>query len=668
MQNQLNRSNSLRRSYEVGHGIDVNNRGSNQHNVALNVASSNTETIPIFIGESSNSTRNQNYFSVQQLLNRDEYDHMRNGHFAFRGAGSSNFPRDVDMNETPEGNGVSGYHDWGRELSLRPFNSGGLGSAISPSGTPVISSGIPGYVVEENNVREVLSSDGGRLSRKRGAPEYVLGELFTGDGSTYGQRAGDHPSEQLASNGLAYLNHGRLNSTGSWNNHLMNASHSASSTVIFGVDLQAASSSPQLNSRLVAGSPLVLGQALGPHQASSAARQMHIFERNTRLRTENQQDVVPEASSAQTVGNPIRLSYQLDFVHPCDQVLNEISEPQVPANETLAAQLPIVETQNLAKSLQLSQLCDEVTWSGGALSAASPATHVTNGGSGVHQEGTQMNQARLTVPSDEGTSTNRAEVSPNANKANGNTNTTISSNAASSSRNVSGPSVEVPPAPNNYSQPTMAEEDVERNTNTVNQPEGRRGGMRGPIPLGAPAVARRTEAPTSDGNRSSSPPPLRMRAIRGPPGVFDFPPPFQFLTDAERRRTAIREVFAMMSGIPYISNSDHEEDEEDYRPEMRLDVDDMNYEELLELEAQIRYINNGLAESIILENLDLRIYHSTSPESEICCICQDDYEEENKIGKLDCGHEFHSSCVTTWLMMNNTCPICKRKGLDVADH
>ncbi|XP_021897456.1 probable E3 ubiquitin-protein ligase RHG1A [Carica papaya] len=618
----------------------MENQG-NQHNVARDAATRNAETTPIFVGDSSNSTGNQNYFSVQQLLNRDDSDHMRNGHFASRGADSSNLPRDVDMNETPEGNGVGENHNWGRGVSLSPFNLGGLESTINPSGPPVISSGISGYVVEENNVREVLSSDGRRISFKRGAPEYVFRQLFAGDGSSYGERAGDHPSEQLASNGLAYLNHGRLNSTGSWNNHLMNANHSIVSIVVTAFSVEAESSSPELNSSVEAGGPPVFGQALGAHQASSAARQMHVFGRNTRLRTENQQDVVPESSSAQTVGNPIGLLYQPDFVLPSDQVLNEITESQVLANANLAAQLPIVEIPNLAQSLQLSELSNEVSRL-------------------VHQEENPMNQARPTMPSNEGTSTDGAEGSPNANRANGNTNRNIPSNVDSSFRNVSGPSVEVLPAPNNSPQPTMGgEEEVERNTITVNQPERRRRGMRGPIPSGAPAVARRAETPFRGGNRSSSPLPLRTRAVPGPPDVSNFPPPLQFLTDAERRSIAIRE-FGMMNGILYIANSDDEDEEDNHG--------DMNYEEFLELEVQIRYVNNGLAEPIILDNLGLRTYHSTPSKPEMCCICQDDYEDGNEIGKLDCGHEFHSNCITKWLVIHNTCPLCKRKGLNVAAH
>ncbi|XP_021911680.1 E3 ubiquitin-protein ligase RNF165-like [Carica papaya] len=462
MQNQLRCSNCFPRSSVSGHGININSHGSNQQNVALNVASSNAETIQRFIGESSNSTGNRNYFSVRQLLNRDDYDH-------FQGAGSSNLPQNVDMNETPEGNGVVQNRDWGRGLSLCPFDSGNSRSAINPSGPLVISSGISGYVLQENDDR--------RISCKRRAPEYIFQELFAGGNSSSGQSSGDHPSEQLALNGLAYLNHGRLNSTGSWNNHLM----------------QAAGYSPQLNSSVVPGSTVVFGQVLNAQQASSAVGQMYVFERNTRLRIENQQDVLPPG-----------------------QVLNAISEPQVPANATLAAQLPIIQIQNLVQSPQLSQLSNEVTRLEGVLSATSPATHVTDGGSSEHHV----------------------------------TNANVPSNIASSSQNVSGPSVEVPPAPNNS-------------------------------PSGAPAVA---------------------------------------------------------------------------------------VQELLELEAQIGYVNNGLAEPIILDNLGLRTYHSTPSEPEACCICQDDYEEGDEVGKLDCEHEFHFNCITKWLVIKNTCPICKEKGLDVAAH
>ena len=33
------------------------------------------------------------------------------------------------------------------------------------------------------------------------------------------------------------------------------------------------------------------------------------------------------------------------------------------------------------------------------------------------------------------------------------------------------------------------------------------------------------------------------------------------------------------------------------------------------------------------------------------------------VGKLDCGHDYHTNCIKQWLMQKNLCPICKTTGL-----
>lgn len=50
------------------------------------------------------------------------------------------------------------------------------------------------------------------------------------------------------------------------------------------------------------------------------------------------------------------------------------------------------------------------------------------------------------------------------------------------------------------------------------------------------------------------------------------------------------------------------------------------------------------------------------------CIClntllQTDYGDQEKIGILECRHECHEECVKKWLVVKNTCPICKSKAL-----
>ncbi|PHU04686.1 E3 ubiquitin-protein ligase MBR1 [Capsicum chinense] len=102
---------------------------------------------------------------------------------------------------------------------------------------------------------------------------------------------------------------------------------------------------------------------------------------------------------------------------------------------------------------------------------------------------------------------------------------------------------------------------------------------------------------------------------------------------------------------------------------MRLDVDNMSYEELLALEERIGNVNTGLSEETILVNLKQRKHGSvrgrSSSNLEPCCICQEEYAAGDIMGMLDCGHEFHTNCIKQWLVLKNTCPICKMTALEL---
>ncbi|KAK8457232.1 hypothetical protein SEVIR_3G148300v4 [Setaria viridis] len=112
----------------------------------------------------------------------------------------------------------------------------------------------------------------------------------------------------------------------------------------------------------------------------------------------------------------------------------------------------------------------------------------------------------------------------------------------------------------------------------------------------------------------------------------------------------------------------------DEHRDMRLDVDNMTYEELVALEEQIGDVNTGLTESYIQENLRSTFYvpgaagvsdqfSELSLENDACIICQDEYEAKELIGILECGHKYHATCIKQWLMMKNLCPICKTTAL-----
>jgi hypothetical protein len=105
----------------------------------------------------------------------------------------------------------------------------------------------------------------------------------------------------------------------------------------------------------------------------------------------------------------------------------------------------------------------------------------------------------------------------------------------------------------------------------------------------------------------------------------------------------------------------------DRHRDMRLDVDNMSYEELLALGERIGDVSTGLSEEVILKVMKQHKHTSSAAGShqdmEPCCVCQEEYAEGDDLGTLGCGHEFHTACVKQWLMLKNLCPICKTVAL-----
>ncbi|MCO5594471.1 hypothetical protein L7F22_048501 [Adiantum nelumboides] len=105
----------------------------------------------------------------------------------------------------------------------------------------------------------------------------------------------------------------------------------------------------------------------------------------------------------------------------------------------------------------------------------------------------------------------------------------------------------------------------------------------------------------------------------------------------------------------------------DQHSDMRLDVDNMSYEELLALEERIGNVNTGLSEDNVQKCLKVST-HSCINVTAIanlqecnskCSICQEEYTEGDELGKLQCGHSYHTDCIKQWLLLKNQCPICK---------
>ncbi|KAF9333538.1 hypothetical protein BG006_003473 [Podila minutissima] len=59
------------------------------------------------------------------------------------------------------------------------------------------------------------------------------------------------------------------------------------------------------------------------------------------------------------------------------------------------------------------------------------------------------------------------------------------------------------------------------------------------------------------------------------------------------------------------------------------------------------------------ENADIKL-ETTESSEELCSICLGEYETDDRIRILPCGHEYHTECVDIWLTHKSThCPLCK---------
>ncbi|KAF8395202.1 hypothetical protein HHK36_019145 [Tetracentron sinense] len=103
----------------------------------------------------------------------------------------------------------------------------------------------------------------------------------------------------------------------------------------------------------------------------------------------------------------------------------------------------------------------------------------------------------------------------------------------------------------------------------------------------------------------------------------------------------------------------------DQHRDMRLDIDNMSYEELLALGERIGNVSTGLSEDLISKCLMETVNCSSDQiqEEGNCSICLEQYKNREEVGVLKCGHDYHAGCIKKWLLIKNVCPICKAPAL-----
>uniref|UniRef100_A0A0A9FWF0 RING-type E3 ubiquitin transferase n=1 Tax=Arundo donax TaxID=35708 RepID=A0A0A9FWF0_ARUDO len=115
----------------------------------------------------------------------------------------------------------------------------------------------------------------------------------------------------------------------------------------------------------------------------------------------------------------------------------------------------------------------------------------------------------------------------------------------------------------------------------------------------------------------------------------------------------------------------------DQHQDMRLDIDNMSYEELLALEEKIGSVSTALSEEQFTKCVNRSVYEARNSEREVnkivvddvrCSICQEEYIEGEEIGRMQCEHLYHVCCIHEWLRQKNWCPVCKASAIPSEMH
>ncbi len=58
---------------------------------------------------------------------------------------------------------------------------------------------------------------------------------------------------------------------------------------------------------------------------------------------------------------------------------------------------------------------------------------------------------------------------------------------------------------------------------------------------------------------------------------------------------------------------------------------------------------------------------TTTCDDELCAICLDAIEAEQRVRMLPCTHVFHDHCIVRWLCRANRCPVCNHPPMEVPE-
>ncbi|KAJ8763247.1 hypothetical protein K2173_026148 [Erythroxylum novogranatense] len=588
---------------------------------------------------------------------------------------SDGMPQNVNLNAAPVTHGMdncqvmeaSGNH-----------NSSGTGcegtSSSSGSYALLLPSGSGGYSVEQHHDRPSCSLDGRPCKRK--AVEGNAGQSSVGASSSLFQRS-EHNAWPAVS---AYCDAGSSSSIAA-QSELVNAG--------FGLGARGLGSDVfGLGPRRLGSDGFGLG-AIGLNSGDNSnlemARRAESSHRNIRLRVNppNEGSIPPALFSSRTVArrSVIPSSHHSSRIIPTDHSLNLRSSTAVDVTASVS-QPALLPVPALVQNPQPFRWNEIHSSRGGGSSGSITLcdTDVSNSRSTRRN----MLEHSVIVPATELRVSARNPATAHLNGGNIN----APGNVSSTSQTISNIAVHPLPAPTWIPCPSPPPRNSRRLAEYVRRslfslPAGEAGAQstsHSPMPPNHTSSVDMTHSSNSRGHHRSH---ARSTWLeRQDDNGVGIPYPLRNLgsTREGRNRLVVSEIRNVLDVIRRGENLRIEDfmfldqsvffgvaDVHDRHRDMRLDVDNMSYEELLALEERIGNVNTGLSEETILKQLKQR-KHSVvegvaEAETEPCCICQEEYNEGEDRGKLDCGHDFHTECVKQWLMLKNWCPICKTTGL-----
>ncbi|XP_059281365.1 E3 ubiquitin ligase BIG BROTHER-related-like [Lycium ferocissimum] len=130
--------------------------------------------------------------------------------------------------------------------------------------------------------------------------------------------------------------------------------------------------------------------------------------------------------------------------------------------------------------------------------------------------------------------------------------------------------------------------------------------------------------------------------------------------EEEEEEKFANDVSASILDDEEIIEEEEEEDEEIYEEE-----EEENYNELVDHQDMSEYLETRTYYYDPVMDIDVNEGVVDDEEQETCAICLLEYQDEDTIGTLQCGHEFHAGCIKKWLQRKKACPFCRAPLLEI---